>query len=173
MPAPPSCHTYIVHLFPALIQILLCFPALLEMLHTRTRIWHKHREKHGIKHPYTHKHNDWTVALMSTEFKLKSQTFYLHRKPWNVGFALIHREALALRRFETHMFSLSFEVLAVLHQLSVHSMSHLLGHQLPLTGVVVELVQDGVEGQTWREPAANRQFSVWIQLLVVTGSAPP
>lgn len=52
------------------------------------------------------------------------------------------------RRLYTHVFSLSFEVLAVLHQLSVHFMSHLLGHQLPLTGVIVELVQDGVEGQT-------------------------
>lgn len=58
-----SCHTYIVHLLPALIQILLCFPALLEMLHTCTNIWHKHRKKHGIKHLYTQKHNDWTVIL--------------------------------------------------------------------------------------------------------------
>lgn len=35
-PTPPSCHTYVVHLLPALIHILLCFPSFLEMLHTQT-----------------------------------------------------------------------------------------------------------------------------------------
>lgn len=53
VPAPPSCHTYIVHLFPALLQILLCFPALLEMLHTCTHIWHKQEETWNKTSIYT------------------------------------------------------------------------------------------------------------------------
>lgn len=58
--------------------------------------------------------------------------------------------------FDTHMFSLSFQVQAVLHQLPVDFVSHLLGHQLSLASIVVELVQYGVEGQTRGKPAAKR-----------------
>lgn len=60
------------------------------------------------------------------------------------------------------MLPLSFEVLAVPHQLSVHLVSHLLRHHLPLAGVVVELIQYGVEGQTRCEPAQQTHIKCGI-----------
>lgn len=81
----------------------------------------------------------------------------------------------------THVLPLSFEVLAVPHQLAINLMSHLLCHHLSLTGIVVELIQYGVEGQTWCEPAQQTHikhqactqrasFLGWFQMCTVIGS---
>lgn len=50
---------------------------------THAHIYDKHRKKHGVKHPHTQKHKDWTVNLTSIDFRLQSQSFYLHRKHIN------------------------------------------------------------------------------------------
>lgn len=46
------------------------------------------------------------------------------------------------------MLPLSFQVLAVPHQLAINPVSHLLRHHLPLTGIVIKLIEYGVERQT-------------------------
>lgn len=52
---------------------------------------------------------------------------------------------MAKKPNRTHVFPLAFQVLRVSQQLTVHPVAHLLGNDLSLTRVVVQLVQDGVE----------------------------
>jgi len=58
--------------------------------------------------------------------------------------------------FGTHMFPLRLQVLWVPHQLPIHFVPHLLGNDLSLTCVVIQLVQYGVEWQTGCEPAGGK-----------------
>lgn len=52
-----------------------------------------------------------------------------------------------------HPFALLLEVLQVLGELHADARHHVLGHQLSLAGVVVELVEDLLEGGVVAEPA--------------------
>lgn len=69
----------------------------------------------------------------------------------------------------THVFPLSFEILAVPHQLIVNLVSHLLSHQLPLPSIIIQLVQNGVKRQTGCEPGRrNNQYRWYCVLLHLT-----
>lgn len=52
-----------------------------------------------------------------------------------------------------HPFALLLEILQVLGELHADARHHVLGHQLSLAGVVVELVEDLLEGGVVAEPA--------------------
>lgn len=60
---------------------------------------------------------------------------------------------------ESYVFPFCLKVLRVSHEFSIHLVAHLLSNDLPLACIVIQLIEDSVEGQARCEPETGEEES--------------